>query len=223
VVRGGYYGRFVASPNRSEREGHLIYMQQGTVFAVPFDLDRLETVGQAVPAIEGVEASLTNTGGVQMAFASDGTLVFVPGTAGATAGNAIDWLTRDGKTSILRATPSNWLNPRFSPDGQKLALEISDGKQRDIWVYDWARDTIRQLTFDAGDDREPVWTPNSRRIVFSSDRAKPGTRNLYWTNADGTGEVTRLTDSPDIQQPYSWTPDQKVLAFQQTARERALT
>ena len=61
VVRGGYYGRYVpsglASPKRAEREGgHLVYMKQGTLFAVRFDRDRLETIGQAVPALEGVAA-----------------------------------------------------------------------------------------------------------------------------------------------------------------------
>jgi len=217
VVRGGYYGRYVpAAPGSPAREGgHVIYMQQGTVFAVAFDLDRLETVGQAVPAVEGVEASTNSTGGVQVAVASDGTLVYAPGTAGSSAGNPIDWMTRDGKTSALRATTATWTSPRFSPDGQRLALEINDGKQRDIWIYDWARDNIKQLTYDAGDDMNPIWTPDGRRIVFSSDRAKPGIRNIYWTNADGTGEVTRLTDGPNVQYPSSWTPDQKVLAFQE--------
>jgi len=222
VVRGGYYGRYVASglasPKRSEREGgHLLYMQQGTVFAIPFDLDRLEPAGQAVPAVEGVEAFL-NTGGIQLSVASEGTLVFVPGTA-ATAANPIDWMTRDGKTAVLRAAKSDWASPRFSPDGQKLALEMSDGKQRDIWVYEWARDTLTQLTFDAGQDRSPVWTPDNRHIVFNSDRAKAGISNLYWANADGTGEVTRLTDSPDVQVASSWHPSGKFLAFQQPRRE----
>ena len=75
--------------------------------------------------------------------------MYVPGAAATTA-NPIDWMTRDGKTSALRAAKADWANPRFSPDGQKLAMDISDGKQRDIWVYDWARDTLTQLTFDAG-------------------------------------------------------------------------
>ena len=94
VVRGGYYGRYVPS-------GHLLYMQQGTLFAAAFDLDRLETIGQAVPALEGVAAD-PGAGGAQVAFSADGTLVYVPGAAAAAA-HPIDWMTRDGKVSPLRA------------------------------------------------------------------------------------------------------------------------
>jgi serine/threonine-protein kinase len=204
VVRGGYYGRYVPS-------GHLIYMRRGTLFAARFDLNRLEVIGQAVPALEGVAANAGVTGGAQVAVSSEGTLVYVPDTA--TTANPINWLTRDGKTTGLRAAKADWANPQFSPDGQKLALDISDGKQRDIWVYDWARDTLTQLTFDPGEDRSPVWTPDGKRIVFASDRAKRGVPNLYWVNAEGTGEVTRLTDSPDVQLPGSWHPSGKFFAF----------
>ena len=122
----------------------------------------------------------------------------------------------------MRRTPTGRIRG-FSPDGQKLAIDISDGKQRDIWVYDWARDTLTQLTFDPGDDRLPVWTPDGRRIVFASDRAKPGTYNLYWVNADGTGEVTRLTDSPeDAVRGSSWHPSGRFLAFHADSRRHGL-
>jgi Tol biopolymer transport system component len=81
-------------------------------------------------------------------------------------------------------------------------------------VYDPVRDSLTQLTFDAASDSVPVWTPDGKRLVFGSDRAKPGgPRNLYWVNADGTGEVTRLTDSPDDQRPFSWHPSGKFLVF----------
>ena len=50
VARGGHYGRYVPT-------GHLVYLQHGTLFAVRFDLDSLETMGEAVPVVEGV---LTN-------------------------------------------------------------------------------------------------------------------------------------------------------------------
>ena len=175
-----------------------------------FDLDRLETIGQAVSVLEGIVANPAVTGDAQLAFSSDGTLVYVPGAAA--AGSPIDWMTRDGKTSMLRAKKADWANPRFSPDGTKLAFEVFDGGQRHIWVYEWARDTLRQLTFGAGTDSAPVWTPNGQRIVFSSDRAKPGIPNLYWVNADG-GEATRLTDSPDTEMPSSWHPSSQFLAF----------
>jgi Tol biopolymer transport system component len=215
VVRGGHYGRYVPSGLGSPKRegGHLVYMRQGTLFAVRFDLDRLETVGQAVPALEGLAANPATTGGAQLAVSSEGSMVYVPAAAETTAGNPIDWMTRDGKTSVLRATKGRWANPRFSPDGQRLALDIFDGKQRDIWVYDWARGTLTQLTFDPGQDRMPVWTPDGRRIVFQSDRDKRGISNLYWVNADGTGKATRLTDSRESQVALSWHPSGKFLVL----------
>jgi len=87
-------------------------------------------------------------------------------------------------------------------------------------VYEWARDTLTQLTFDPGEDHNPAWTPDGRRIVFASDRANPGESNLYWVNADGTGVVARLTDSQGNQAPWSWHPSGKFLAFHVSASPR---
>jgi serine/threonine protein kinase/Tol biopolymer transport system component len=207
VARGAYYGRYVPT-------GHVIYMQQSTLFAAPFDLDRLETTGQAVPVVEGVLSNPVS-GGAQVAVSGDGTLVYVPGVAATTA-SPIDWMTRDGQTSVLRAAKADWTSPSFSPDGQKLAVDISEGKQRNIWVYDWARETTTQLTFEQSQNRQPVWTPDGRRIVFSSDRAKPGVTNLYWVNADGTGEITRLTESSQDQVGTSWHPSGRFLVFMES-------
>ena len=61
----------------------------------------------------------------------------------------IEWLTRDGKTTPLRATRANWSHPQFSPDGTRLAMEIIDNGQTDIAVYDLARDKLTRLTFGA--------------------------------------------------------------------------
>ncbi len=218
VVPNAYYGRYVASgltaPRRGDRErGHLLYVQQGTLFAVPFDPIRLETAGPGVPVIQGLMSSPTS-GGAQVDVSGDGTLVYVPGGVASNLANAMDWMTRDGQTTALRAARTQWANPRFSPDGQKVALDISDGKERNIWVYDLARDTLTQLTFDTGLDMNPVWTPDGKRIVFTSDRAKGGNpRNLYWMSADGTGQVTRLTESPNEQYPASWHPSGKFLGY----------
>jgi serine/threonine-protein kinase len=208
VVRGAYYGRYLSTAG----EGYLLYMQRSTLFAVRFDLDRLETVGQAVPAVENIAANPAANGGAQLALSAEGTLVYVPGTATALA-SSIEWIDRAGKISHLRADPSLWANPQFSPDGQKLAVQINDGKQNDIWVYEWERDTLTQLTFDPAADVYPVWTPDGKRITFASDRAQRGILNFYWVNADGSGDVTRLTDSPSVQAHPAWHPSGKFLAF----------
>src|SRR5262249_9120290 len=113
----------------------------------------------------------------------------------------------------LRATPANWANLVFAPDGRRLALDLFDGKQSDVWVHDWALDTLSRLTFDPTDDVKPVWTPDGRRIVLASRRADTATVNVYCQRADGTGDVQRLTESKNQQAPASWHPGGKFLAF----------
>ena len=204
VQRGGYHGRYLPS-------GHLVYIHAGTLFAAPFDLDRLEMTGQPVPALEGVTAN-DRSGSAQFAVSATGTLVYVPGQNTAAGVSPIHWMNHEGKTTPLRATLANWSSPHFAPDGHRLAIQINDGPP-DIWVYEWAQDTPTRLTFDPADDRKPVWTPDGRRIVFASSRGDKSTLNLYWQRADGTGDAQRLTDSKNFQSPASWHPSGKLLAF----------
>jgi eukaryotic-like serine/threonine-protein kinase len=107
---------------------------------------------------------------------------------------------------------SDWSNPHFSPDGRKLALDIILSGNIDVWVYEWARDTLTRLTFDPSPNEKPVWTPDGLRIAFASNRGK-GLLNLYLQRADGTGEVQRLTESSNTQLPSSFHPSGKYLAF----------
>jgi serine/threonine-protein kinase len=115
----------------------------------------------------------------------------------------------------VRAAPGFYNSIRFSPDGQRLALDLIEGKNPDVWVYEWERDTLSRLTFDPGWDRTSVWSPDGRRIAFSSARADQTTGNLYWQRADGTGEAEYLTESTKLQVPTSWHPSGKFLAFQE--------
>ncbi len=200
--RGGYHGRYLPS-------GHLVFIHEGTLFAAPFDLDRLELTGEPVPALESVSANPTNQG-AQFAFSRDGTLVYQRGEGLATL---IQWMDREGKLQALRAAPGEYDGIRFSPDGGRLALDILEGKNQDVWVYEWGRDTLSRLTFHPGWDTFPQWSPDGRRIAFSSTRADQETGNLYWQRADGTGEAERLTESKNPQRPTSWHPSGKILAF----------
>ena len=94
-------------------------------------------------------------------------------------------------------------------------MRISEGASSDIWVYDWERDTLTRLTFDAATETDPVWSPNGDDLVFNSDR--DGLENLYWKRADRSGEVQRLTESRNFPYPASWHPAGKFLAFLELA------
>ena len=187
-----------------------MYLQDATLFAVPFDLDRLAVTGPSVPAIEGVMSNAA-TGGAQLAVSASGTLVYLPGQS-IGIGNPIHWMDREGKTTPLRVTPAPWINILFAPDGQNLAIQINEGA-RDIWVLEWAQDRLTRLTSDPAADIKPVWSPDGRRIVFASDRATPSTANLYWQRTDGAGAAQRLTESKNPQEPASWHPSGTFLAF----------
>ena len=204
--RGGYHARYLPS-------GHVVYVNNGTLLAAPFDLNRLELVGEPVPVLEDVAAT-TRSGGAQFALSDSGTLVYVR-QQGADDQIALHWMDREGKTTPMRVTPARWNSPQFSPDGSRLALDILDERgQNDIWVYDWARDSLSRLTFDVSIERRPVWTEDARRITFSSGR--PGNNALYWQRADGSGQVQRLTEGKNAQIAGSWHPSGKILAFHET-------
>jgi Tol biopolymer transport system component len=201
VQRGGFYARYVPS-------GHLVYMHEGTLFAVPFDLKRLEVTGQPAPILEGVVT--TASGGALFSVSDTGNLMYVAGRGFQNV--SIYWMDREGKFTPLRETPGGYSNPAFSPDGKSLALDINDGKRRDIWVYEWERDALTRLTFAGEVNGYPVWNPDGQRIVYSSQE-KGGTLNLWWIRADGGGNAQRLAESKSAQAARSWRPDGKVLAF----------
>jgi Tol biopolymer transport system component len=205
VQRGGFYARYLPS-------GHVVYMHEGTLFAVPFDLQRLEVTGQPAPILEGVVVT-PGIGGAQFSFSETGNLVYVAGGS-AVQGVSIYWMDREGKFTPLRETPGRYYNPAFSPDGKRLALDIIEGKRRDIWVYEWERDTLTRLTFAGEANSYPVWAPDGQRIVYSSQE-KTGVPNLWWIRADGAGDAQRLAESKSLQVARSWRPDGKVLAFVQ--------
>ena len=84
-----------------------------------------------------------------------------------------------------------------------MALDIRD-QQNDIWIWDLARQTLTRLTDTPAVDGSPVWTPDSRRVLFASARA--GVSNLYGQAANNTGTVERLTTSPNTQFPTRSRP-----------------
>jgi serine/threonine-protein kinase len=205
VHRGGYHGRYL-------RSGHLVYVHKGTLFVAPFDLARLEVTGSAAPALDGVY-SRPGAAGSQFAFSDAGLLAYLPGPSRGQE-LPLQWLDASGKTEVLRATPFDGANIRFSPDGRRLAMNIYDGTQHDVWLYEWERDTISRFTFDSENDLVPIWAPDGRAIAFASARADK-TPNLYLQPVDGAGATVRLTQSRNMQTPNAWHPSGTSLVFEE--------
>jgi serine/threonine-protein kinase len=207
VVTGGYFGRYVQT-------GHLLYVRDGTLFAAPFNLDRLDVIGESVPVLEDIASAPTGTGAngaAQFAVSNTGTLVYLP--SGSLVGRSIEWMDRSGRMETLRKSPATWANPRFAPDGQRLAMDIDDGAHSDVWVYEWARDTLTRLTVDPGEAERPIWTTDGSHIAYTSRRGERLRANLYWRPSDGTSDEQRLTESANNQFGGSWHPIEKLLAF----------
>jgi serine/threonine-protein kinase len=190
--------------------GHLVYGSAGTLRAVGFDLDTLSIRGNPVPVVERVVTKAL--GPSNFALASNGTLVYEAGDPTSSADRTLVWVDRDGREEPLPVPKRGYVYPRISPDGKRVALDIRD-QQNDIWIWDFARQNLSRLTFDPGLNRAVVWTPDSRRVVFSAEQE--GRESLFWQAPDRSGSPEQLTTTtPDRPQgPLSFSPDGRLLVF----------
>ncbi len=188
--------------------GYLTYATGTTLRAIQFDAVRLEVMGEPVTLVEHVMTK--PAGAANYALSLAGTLVYMPGgTVAQTTPRSLVWVDRKGHEEQIKAPLRAYGTPRLSPDGTRLAVEIYD-PNTDIWIWDFARETLRRLTFDPSGDGMSVWTPDGRHIIFESSRA--GVPNVYKQAADGTGPAERLETSANPQWPTAITPDGKCVA-----------
>ncbi len=204
VLRGGSDARFVAP-------GYLVYAVAGTLRAIAFDRNGLAVGGNGIQVLEHVLTKAT--GGADFSVSRDGSLAYVSGEA--ESAQTLAWIDRQGHEEPLGVPPRSYVLLRLSPDGQRVALDVRD-QENDIWIWEFARRVLTRLTFDRATDQYPVWTPDSRRIVFASSRAG-AVQNLFVQLADGTGRVDRLTTTTSGQIPLSFTPDGTSLVIRETS------
>jgi serine/threonine-protein kinase len=208
LVAGGYFGRYMAAPGGG---GYLIYVHQGTLYAEPLDLNRLELTGPAIPILEDVDGHPQN-GFSQFDVSASGTLVYVGGSSRSDH-RSLAFVDASGGVQVLPAPPADYQGQlRPSPDGTRIALRIGEGPVSNLAVFELSTHRTTQLTFIKGAvGNSTTWAPDGKHIVFSvlsNDLSGPG---LYWRRADGAGEPQRLLDRPAGLGSFS--PDGKVLAY----------
>jgi serine/threonine-protein kinase len=197
----GHHARYLSS-------GHLLFMHVGTLYGVAFDLDTLTLEGRPVPLVEEVKYK-GEQGVGHFDIAQEGSLVYVKDTD-QTQLYKVEWVDREGeRQAVLSADRYGPL--RLSPTGQYVAYSQGDGRQSDVWIYDFERNVRSRRTFSLSSEFGPVWSPSEESIAFA--RMDNGIWNLYWLRADGSSEAQRLITSRNSQIPDFWHPTGDHLVF----------
>jgi serine/threonine-protein kinase len=197
VVTGGSAARYAST-------GHLVYASGQTLKAVAFDYERQQTRGDPV-LLPDVEITTTlDNGAAEFAISETGTLLFVTPAVPGQSLRTLSWVDRQGKEEPLALAPGRYVYPRISPDGTRVALDIS-GASRDVWIWNLRRPSLTKLTSGPTEDAVPVWSRDGHRVFFASNRT--GNFDVYSIAADGATMDRVEFAGPGSQFPTSFTPD----------------
>ena len=189
--------------------GHLLFTRADSLWAVPFDEDRLAVAGEPSPVLEGLATTSAQTG--RFDVADDGTLVYLTEQA-AFGPRVLVWVDQDGREEPIPLEPAAYYRPQLSPDGTRIAYSVENRENQDVWVADLLRPGVRiRVTTAPGRDRVPNWTPDGQSVVFESDRDGP--LALFRKAADGTGEAEALVtvEGARFLHPSDYVPERQML------------
>jgi eukaryotic-like serine/threonine-protein kinase len=196
LVRAGTFGRYLP-------DGYLAYVNQGTLYAVPFDQKQLAVQGTGVPVMGDRVAYSSVFGNAQLAISRNGTLIYRRSPAGDNV--VVSWLDRGGGVTPLLTKAGAYTFPRLSPDGQRLAINVIDSGVPRTDIYELQAQRTTRLPFAPG-SMSPVWHPSGFLVLGSRE-------GMSWMNADDMSKVETLTPSPTVQLPSSFTADGTRLAY----------
>ena len=192
----------VYAPSQDSASGQLLFLRGKTLMAQQFDCERLELTGDPVSVVENVGSYLSQG---YFTASTNGILVYR---------NEFDqlsqpaWFDHQGIKRGIVGKVGSYEGVALSPDGTQTAV----GYQNDIWLVDLLRGTNRRLTLGQNKNTTPVWSPDGRRIIFSSNRGR-GMMNLYEKSASGAKEEKLILKSEDDKTPTSISRDGRFLLY----------
>jgi len=216
IVNNAVYARYVPT-------GHLLYVTTDkTLMVAPFDQNAMKITGEPTALVEGIRVTPSST--VDLAVSDKGKLLYTRGAG--TGKEELVWVTRDGKAQPVDPDwQGSFGEPSLAPDGRRLAVTLLpnvsyDGIARtsDIWIKRLDRGPSIKLTLDGMTSAYAAWTPDSRSVTFSSNKA--GSVDLWTKRADGSTQAAlQVHEKRELYSPR-WSPDGKWLVFR-TARTQA--
>ncbi len=213
---GERFDLVTGSDARYVRTGHLVYVRAGRLMAVPFNLERLDVTGEPVPLVEGIMQATDITGAsfVAVSGTETGELVFVPGAFQATDRRLI-WIDPAGPTEPLSIPSGPYNRLSLSPDGLRVAVEIDQGDEQQIWIHDVQRaNVLTPLPLEGIHNQAPTITPDGASVSFTRGPfSAGGSRSLFSTLIDGSAEPQLLLASEDGPFWSTWSTDGQILVF----------
>jgi serine/threonine-protein kinase len=182
ILKGAAMARYVPP-------GYLLFVREASLFAVPFDVDRLEVTGTPTPIVKRLAGDGT-TGAANFDEAA-GTFAYVP-AASETTLHRLVWMDRSGRPEPLDLPPGQYFDVSVSPDGSRAAMIVAGNGGTDVWVYGFARKTLTRLTF-GGSHRTPIWSHDGSFVYYVAAASDGSSVDIDRKPADGSRDEERLT------------------------------
>jgi serine/threonine-protein kinase len=195
LLKGAVFGKVTST-------GHLVFVRGGTMWAVRFDLDRLDVVGEGMPIEPGIHMAGAH---VSVALAEDGSLAHIAGDFLPPRQDGLAWLDRRGNETAISGVPRLYfMAPRLSPLDDRVVLTGVDEDGISARLWDFAG--LTKLTAHQNLNRSPVWSPDGQYVAYSVQR--DGKEEVYWQPWDRPSESRPLTQgSAHGAMPMAFSPD----------------
>ena len=198
--------------------GHVVFVREGSLMALPFDLNSLQVKGSLTHVLDGI-ASRTNI--AHYDIADDGTLVYVPGiqTPIFEALGRFEWIDREGDREPVLLPDGKYGLFQLSPDGKRLAYSLrDDNDESDVWIYEFGAAAPIRLSLDSIHAWSPTWSPTGKTLVILASDEDSFRGSLNWINPDQGGPLRLLSDDERVFSA-TWSPIGNQLVFAQSNSE----